>query len=459
VVQPDGRVVVGGQLASGAGWAFGRLLATGALDATFGSAGWSTVSGPASAGMQAMSLQVLDDGRIAAVTYPIDGAVGPLNEGHVATLRLRADGQPDATYGSAGIVDNAFGYSWSSVPVASDLVLGNGVVVLARSTDAGVAVSRLRPDGSVDSGFGPNPPPFSLAPANSPLLLLQPDASLLLVALPFDATAQQSILKVARQTARGTLDTSFGNLGVASVTMSPAALGTVLATPDGEYAAVVSLQDGSAIQAVKIAADGRLDARFGCGGRTSTPGAAAVDDATMGADGYLTILARKNTPQHDGMLIHMQAVGDVVEFYNSILDHYFMALDGTEAAGIDAGAAGPAWTRTKVAMRPGGLAPVCRFYGTPGIGPNSHFYTAQPAECALVQRDPGWTLEGTGFYTTRVVDAACPAPLVPIHRYYNNRAAEDDSNHRYVRDGDVGLRDFMEARGWIHEGIVFCVKP
>ena len=56
-----------------------------------------------------------------------------------------------------------------------------------------------------------------------------------------------------------------------------------------------------------------------------------------------------------------------------------------------------------------GLSPVCRFYGTAGIGPNSHFYTSEPGECALVKTDRGWTYEGIAFYITRVEAGNCPA--------------------------------------------------
>ena len=41
---------------------------------------------------------------------------------------------------------------------------------------------------------------------------------------------------------------------------------------------------------------------------------------------------------------------------------------------------------------------VCRFFGTPGKGLNSHFYTADAAECAKVKTLPAWTFEAIAFY-------------------------------------------------------------
>jgi serine protease len=73
------------------------------------------------------------------------------------------------------------------------------------------------------------------------------------------------------------------------------------------------------------------------------------------------------------------------QYYNAALDHYFITAFADEAADLDAGAPVPGWTRTGFTFRswksgtgPGNEA--CRFFGTPGVGPNSHFYTIDPAE-------------------------------------------------------------------------------
>src|SRR5262245_19357275 len=77
---------------------------------------------------------------------------------------------------------------------------------------------------------------------------------------------------------------------------------------------------------------------------------------------------------------------EAVEFYNTALGHYFVTTSASEALGIDAGAAGPAWVRTgrsfqawsAAAVAPAGAQAVCRFYSS---GANSHFYTASADEC------------------------------------------------------------------------------
>lgn len=156
---------------------------------------------------------------------------------------------------------------------------------------------------------------------------------------------------------------------------------------------------------------------------------------------------------------------DLVEFYNTGLGHYFMSADLAEIESIDRGDAGLGWVRT--GERVAGVAadacalgyrnpdPLFRFYGRPGVGPNSHFFTADRAECGQVRRDPGWNFEQVPFRVWSAREGACPPKSRPVHRLYNGRAALNDSNHRYAARQPVV--DTMLAAGWIHEGVRFCV--
>ena len=159
----------------------------------------------------------------------------------------------------------------------------------------------------------------------------------------------------------------------------------------------------------------------------------------------------------------------VIEFYNTTLKHYFVTADAAEAAGIDAGGAGPGWVRTngrfsafKSATDDAGLLAVCRFYGSTAIdpatglrrGPNSHFYTSNAAECEQVKQDPGWTYEGIAFHIHDVAGAGCAAGTQPVYRSYNNGYLANDSNHRYTTDPTVQQK--MPAQGYSPEGTVMC---
>jgi predicted dienelactone hydrolase len=151
-----------------------------------------------------------------------------------------------------------------------------------------------------------------------------------------------------------------------------------------------------------------------------------------------------------------------IEYYNASLDHYFMTAEPAEAAMLDQGIIVPGWRRTgevfKVYARDSaeGL-PACRFFGTPGVGPNSHFFTILDYECAAVKNNPLWMFEGIAF-RVEMPDSAgqCAADRVPVVRMYNNGKG-GQANHRYLTSHSE-IREML-GEGWIVEGAVFCALP
>jgi hypothetical protein len=102
-------------------------------------------------------------------------------------------------------------------------------------------------------------------------------------------------------------------------------------------------------------------------------------------------------------------------------------------------------------------AAACRFFGKPGVGPNTHFFTLLANECQDVKNNPLWIFEGLVF-RTEGPDAigACAANRVPAIRMHNNGKG-GRANHRYLTShSEVGV---MLDRGWIVEGPVFCTPP
>ena len=149
----------------------------------------------------------------------------------------------------------------------------------------------------------------------------------------------------------------------------------------------------------------------------------------------------------------------VYEYYNVDLKHYFRTSTPSESSFVLTGGAGASWRDTQdyfLAWRDDsqGAVPVCRFYGTPGKGPNSHFYTADAGECAFVKKDPGWTYEGIAYYIKLPVNGACASGTIPIYRVYNNRWMYNDSNHRFTTDTAV-VADLV-TNNWVAEGMVMC---
>jgi hypothetical protein len=159
----------------------------------------------------------------------------------------------------------------------------------------------------------------------------------------------------------------------------------------------------------------------------------------------------------------MPADADVIEFFYPPLDTYFLTAFPAEAAFIDAGGAGSGWTRTGFHFRAwttgnaAGGVPVCRFTGTPNIGPDSHFFTGDATECSLVQANPYWLYEGLAFQTLLPAAGQCGAGTIAVVRFYRPGGDFTQVRHRYVVDAAEAQR--MRAAGWIEEGPVFCAPP
>ena len=119
----------------------------------------------------------------------------------------------------------------------------------------------------------------------------------------------------------------------------------------------------------------------------------------------------------------------------------------------------PGWKRTGYSFKtwksgtgPGNEA--CRFFGTPGRGPNSHFYSISALECDKVAANPDWTFEAFAFRAIEPVAGGCAAQYSIVTRLYNNGMG-GEANHRYLVDA-AAISDTV-ARGWLIEGAVFCV--
>ena len=145
----------------------------------------------------------------------------------------------------------------------------------------------------------------------------------------------------------------------------------------------------------------------------------------------------------------------VVEFYHEGIDHFFLTADPYEISLLDTGVF-PGWARTGIrflayATQAPGTNPVCRFYLRPEFG-NSHFYSANPDECAATLAAFGdeWIYESPNvFYIAlpNVFTGACPAGTSPVWRFFNTATI----NHRYVTE--IFIRDMLRADPrWIPEG-------
>jgi hypothetical protein len=149
----------------------------------------------------------------------------------------------------------------------------------------------------------------------------------------------------------------------------------------------------------------------------------------------------------------------VVEYYHTGFGHYFMTADPDEIAGLDGGAYGGVFVRTgqEFLARDGpvpGTEDVCRFFTVAFAPKSSHFYTADPVECAGVKVNPNWQYEKIAFYIAVPAAGLCDAGHVPVYRMYND-GMTGAPNHRFTTSLAI-YNQFTSSMGWIGEGVRFC---
>jgi uncharacterized delta-60 repeat protein len=460
-LQPDDAIVVASGEALGS---FGgvrsvtmfRATPDGALDTAFHPAAL-----PAGANA-AVALGAQADGRIVYGT--IDGSSAVLQQ-------FLPDGAPDPAFGTGGRV--AFPIGENPVIQGDLVVLADGSIAFAVFLSESIRIFKVDAHGVPAAGFGANGQVVQGAPhlqqtfSIGPTLLALADGSLLAaqrvtLSDPTPASPPVNSLYVVRLSA-----TTGQVLRAEQVLTSQTYASFVLAAlPDASVLIARNIDypfGGPRADLHRMFPDGSFDASFGVASgyflSMTQVNALAIDPA-----GRLVVSGQVAT----GAVVARYTLGGdvasvvVVEFFNTLLGHYFVTAGPGEIANIESGGAGPGWQRTGLGFRAyipeSGVAvaaaSVCRFYGTPGLGPNSHFYTASAAECAAVKSDPGWTYEGIAFYIPVPAGGQCASGTTAVYRSYNKRFAQNDSNHRYTTDAAV--YDTMVAQGWAGEGIVMC---
>ncbi|MDO7847833.1 hypothetical protein Q5H92_15815 [Hymenobacter sp. M29] len=271
-VQPDGKVLVGGDFTAYNGNAAApdyvlRLHPDGALDTGFNPSG-----GGANGIVRALAL--LPDGKVA-----VGGNFTAYNGNAAApdrVLRLNADGTLDAGFNpGAAAGANDYVYALAAQP-DSKVLVGGTFSAFNGSSTAPRRVLRLGTDGSLDTGFNPG---GTGADGVVWALAVQPDGKVLvggtLATYNGDPAAPNCVLRL---TADGALDADFnrGGAGTNSVVYALAV------QPDGKVLAggTFSAYNGDLAapdRVLRLNANGSLDAGFNAGG--------------TGADSYLLALA------------------------------------------------------------------------------------------------------------------------------------------------------------------------
>jgi uncharacterized delta-60 repeat protein/uncharacterized repeat protein (TIGR01451 family) len=266
-LQPDGKILV---VARSASFVLARYKVDGQLDTAFGQSG-KAIWNPENYYPFPRDIELQADGKIVVVGSLWQGA-----EGDFFVARFTATGSLDISFGGGdGYVQRDFGFRdhFVGVAIQSDGKIVAGGYIASDYWDIGIiCLARYQPNGDPDStfGFGGLVLTTTFGNRKATDLLLQPDGKIVL------ATAFG--MGLLRYTSSGTLDTSFGNGGMASVDFDyyygfiPY---SVALQPDGKIVIAGSLtssnsgpceseQDFSAL--ARVNPDGSTDQDFGLQG-------------------------------------------------------------------------------------------------------------------------------------------------------------------------------------------------
>jgi len=287
-LQPDGRIVVAGMSGGITGpdvFTTARYLPNGTRDATFGADGVATLQffGDSS---DANAIAIQADGDIV-----VGGEAHDLNGGgrtNFALARFTSSGVPDKTFGTGGAVTNFPGRYGG---IINSVLLQPDGRIIAGGEDAtepnGLILERYNPDGTLDGSFGTGGTIISSLGAPAPGPAYSFGAALLAngqILVPVITAA--NLLGVARFDTSGSIDTMFGNGGIALMSGQNAQTdfggpATVLVQHDGRI--IESAQGGTGIGAffsgafavARFTSNGNVDSSFGTDGLAETPLAAS----------------------------------------------------------------------------------------------------------------------------------------------------------------------------------------
>ena len=261
----------------------------GHLDPTFANKGiFATTTGESTA--NAVAIQ--SDGKV------VIAGTGVANSALTDTLiRLNTDGTLDASFGSGGVANFApdtivFGFFALSIQPDGKIIAAADGALNGRQPD--MRVARVNTDGTLDTSFGSGG--FTTAqvfPLESGNLALQPDGKILVAAGVDNPNGVPS--EMARFTASGQLDTTFGN-GVGMINLAypgPTQIavqsnGKILVAA-GEAARLVN-QAQPAAQPGSITrynSNGTLDKTFGSSGSASSLASASA--LLLQSDGKIVV--------------------------------------------------------------------------------------------------------------------------------------------------------------------------
>jgi uncharacterized delta-60 repeat protein len=275
VIEPDGRIVVGGY--SGGDFALARYRRDGTPDPSFGRGG--TVITDLGREDRIVRVLLARGGRILAVGGSRSGS-----RAYVWLARYRSNGKLDAVFGTVTT-------RLRSLPIAAAPTPGGKIVVSAprvvgpntTNPPIDIVLLRLARDGTLDRTFGGDGIVVTRARPHSTglrALAVQPDGKVLVAGHGHAGTGAPPAFMLLRFLANGSLDRSFGDDGVA-ISTAGFAIRAIAVDRLGRIVAAGASQDLDDFVITRFLPSGRVDPAFGAVttdfGAYETPWAVAVE--------------------------------------------------------------------------------------------------------------------------------------------------------------------------------------
>jgi uncharacterized delta-60 repeat protein len=250
----------------------------GDLDTTFGNGGKKTVNFGGTDIPRAVLVQ--PNGRIV-----VAGGGGPASSFCVVRLRA-ANGTLDPTFGSGGkrVID--FGGDDESAYGAA--LQADGKIVLGGDSHLTPAVARLKTNGSLDTSFATGGKKTFSWGAIGRVTAVHAVSNGKILLGGFSGPEGGNI-QVARLSANGKLDTTFGTGGIVAVDFGGDDFGAALARQADGRILVAGRSSAAGAVVARLRATGVLDPDFGSGGRVTLPGGGSASAVLVQPDRKIVV--------------------------------------------------------------------------------------------------------------------------------------------------------------------------
>lgn len=265
-IQPDGNLVAAGVTLSGDLFVARYIATNGALDSSFGSGG--TVTTPIGSSLaNFVDVTLQSDGKIV-----IAGTSD--SPGKFTVVRYTAAGVLDTSFGTGGITKTAIGSN--AIANALTIQTDGKIVVGGYASTSGnhFTVARYTAGGILDTTFGGTGIVTTIIGNNSYIngIALQGSPAKI-IAVGFSDLLGSTDFTIARYNPNGTVDTSFGTSGITStyIANSSQAFGVAIQQDGKIVVSGRSSQPPITFTLARYTINGTLDSAFGTGGIVITP--------------------------------------------------------------------------------------------------------------------------------------------------------------------------------------------